>query len=70
MNVNQGNLDAQTYIPFVRAENIDGVSGLKSFVPFKPLVRVRNMRFDINMDEDTKWCFCSLSADYDDTREC
>jgi hypothetical protein len=33
------------------------VSGRKSFVPFKPLVRVRNMRFDIfniNMDEDTK----------------
>jgi hypothetical protein len=57
LNVNQGNLDAQTYIPFVRAENIDGVSGRKSFVPFKPLVRVRNMRFDIfniNIDEDTK----------------
>jgi len=27
--INAGNLNVQPYIPFVRAENIDGVSGLK-----------------------------------------
>ena len=53
LNINTGNFNAQPYIPFVRAENIDGVSGLKYFVPTKPLVKVPDMRFDINMQEDT-----------------
>ncbi len=40
----------------MRAENIDGVSGhrLKYFVPSNPLVKVPNMRFDINMQEEGK----------------
>ena len=57
LNVNAGNLNAQPYIPFVRAENIDGVSGLKYFVPTKPLVIVPDMHFDINMQEDTNGVF-------------
>ena len=56
LNINTGNFNAQ-YIPFVRAENIDGVSGLKYFVPTKPLVKVPDMRFDINMQEDTNGVF-------------
>jgi hypothetical protein len=40
-----------------QAENIDGVSGLKYFVPSKPLVKVPNMRFDIDMQEDTNVVF-------------
>ena len=57
LNVNAGNVNAQPYIPFVKAENIDGVSGLKYFVPSKPLVKVPNMRFDIDMQEDTNGVF-------------
>jgi len=57
LNVNTGNINAQPYIPFVKAENIDGVSGLKYFVPTKPLVKVPNMRFDIDMQEDTNGVF-------------
>ena len=47
----------KTYIPSVKAENIDGLSGLKYFVPSKPLVKVPNMRFDINMQQDTNSVF-------------
>ena len=52
LKVNTVNLNAQTYIPFVRAE-IDGVSGLKYFVPSNPWVKVPNLRFAVNMQEDT-----------------
>ena len=51
------NLNTQPFVPFVRAENIDGVSGLKYFVPTKPLVIVPDMHFDINMQEDTNGVF-------------
>ena len=54
LNINTDNLNTQTYIPFVWSENIDGVSGLKYFVPSNPLVQVPNtmMCFDINIQED------------------
>ena len=51
--VNAGNLNVQPYIPFVRTEDIDGVSGLKYFVPTKPLVIVPEIHFDIKMQD--KW---------------
>jgi hypothetical protein len=57
LNVNAGKINDQPYIPFVKVENIDGVSGLKYFVPSKPLVKVPNMCFDINMKEDTNGVF-------------
>ena len=58
-NVLEGNINGQPYIPFVKAENIDGVSGLKYFVPTKPLVKVSDMHFDINMQEDTIGVFAA-----------
>ena len=59
LNVLEGNINGQPYIPFVKAENIDGVSGLKYFVPTKPLVKVSDMHFDINMQEDTIGVFAA-----------
>ena len=57
MNILAGNLNTHSYIPFVRAENINGVSGLKYFVPTEPWVKVPSMYFDIHMKEDTHGVF-------------
>ena len=57
LNVKADNLNTQTYIPFVRGENIDGVSGLKYFVAAKPWVKIPDIRFDINIQEDTDSVF-------------
>jgi hypothetical protein len=58
------NLNTQPFVPLVRAENIDGVSGLKYFVPTKPLVIVPEMHFDMNIQEDTNSVF-TVDTDWD-----
>jgi hypothetical protein len=54
LNVNGDNLNDH---PCILVENIDGVSGLKYFVPSNPLVKDPNMCFDINMQPDTNGVF-------------